>query len=117
MLAPLVLLVFTIFYIGAIMQPRWALAVLLMLFPMKQALQGSVSIISQTPTLANYLIGIVVGIGLVWGIFRGKIKFGGYLNLIWIAVAFGYFYFVKGQEIVWKNRRKYLHQLGLCKRR
>ena len=92
MLAPLVLLVFVIFYIGAIMQPRWALAVLLMLFPMKQALQGSVSIINQTPTLANYLIGIVVGIGLVWGIFRGKIKFGGYLNLIWIAVAFGYFY-------------------------
>lgn len=92
MLAPLVLLVFTIFYIGAIMQPRWALAVLLMLFPMKQALQGSVSIINQTPTLANYLIGIVVGIGLVWGIFRGKIKFSGYLNLIWIAVAFGYFY-------------------------
>ena len=99
MLAPLVLLVFVIFYIGAIMQPRWALAVLLMLFPMKQALQGSVSIINQTPTLANYLIGIVVGIGLVWGIFRGKIKFGGYLNLIWIAVAFGYFY--SSLSILW----------------
>ena len=33
------------------------------------------------------------------------------------GLAFGYFYFVKGQEIVSKNRRKYLHQLGLCKRR
>ena len=91
-MAVLILITFFVFCVGALVQPRWALALMLLMYPLEQAIQGSVPFFIDQQSLVNYIIGIVVVLSAAQGWLRGKLDTNGYLNSIWIIVVAGYIY-------------------------
>ena len=74
------------------MQPRWSLALLLLMYPLEQAVQGSVPLFIENPSWINYIVGIVVAVSTVLGWLQGKINTTSYFNLVSIAFISGYVY-------------------------
>ena len=91
-MALFILTTFGVFCIGAIVNPRWALALLLLMYPLEQALQGSVYYFRSHVSFANYFIAAIVFTSLVIGGLRGKLRFAGYFNRIWYLVVLAFFY-------------------------
>jgi hypothetical protein len=91
-MAVLILIIFFVFCVGALVQPRWALALLLLMYPLEQAIQGSVPFFIEQQSLVNYIVGIVVVLSAAQGWLRGKLNTHGYLNPIWLVFISAYVY-------------------------
>lgn len=92
MMAPFILSVFGVLCVGSVINPRWALSLLLIMYPLEQALQGSVYYFRNNVAMANYIIGVVVLLSVVMNGMRGHINARGYLNPVWIVLVIGYGY-------------------------
>lgn len=71
----------------ALVSPRWALALVLTMYPFEQALQASSSIFLRILPLANVIVALVVGIGTLRAIASQNRPFLGYASLTWIGVV------------------------------
>ena len=91
-MALFILTTFGVLCIGAIVNPRWALALLLLMYPLEQALQGSVYYFRSNVSFANYFIAAIVLTSIVIGGFRGKLRLNGYFNKTWWLVILAFFY-------------------------
>ena len=91
-MAVLILITFFVLCVGALVQPRWALALMLLMYPLEQAIQGSVPFFIEQQSLVNYIVGIVVVLSAAQGFLRGKLDTNGYFNSIWIIIVAGYIY-------------------------
>ena len=91
-MAVFILITFIVFCVGALVQPRWSLALLLLMYPLEQAVQGSVPLFIENPSWINYIVGIVVAVSTVLGWLQGKINTTSYFNLVSIAFISGYAY-------------------------
>lgn len=91
-MALFILTTFGVLCIGAIVNPRWALALLLLMFPLEQALQGSVYYFRSNVSFANFLILAIVLFSLVLGGLRDKLRLAGFFNRIWCLVILAFFY-------------------------
>ena len=90
-MALFILTTFGVLCIGAIVNPRWALALLLLMFPLEQALQGSVYYFRSNVSFANFLILAIVLFSLVLGGLRDKLRLAGYFNRMWCLVILAFF--------------------------
>ena len=92
MLALFIGLAFLVLCIGAVVDFRWTLALMLLNFPLEQGLQGSIPVFVANQSYANYIVGIVAIISLLRGILQKKIKLTGYFNTIWWIIFAAYVY-------------------------
>ena len=92
MLALLIGLAFLVLCIGAVVDFRWTLALLLLNYPLEQGLQGSIPLFVANQSFANYIVGIIAVISLLRGILQKKSKLTGYFNIIWLIIFAAYVY-------------------------
>ena len=92
MLALFIGLAFLVLCIGAVVDFRWTLALLLLNYPLEQGLQGSIPFFVANQSFANYIIGIIAVISLLRGILQKKSKLTGYFNIIWLIIFAAYVY-------------------------
>ena len=92
MLALLIGLAFLVLCIGAVVDFRWTLALLLLNYPLEQGLQGSIPLFVTNQSFANYIIGIIAVISLLRGILQKKVNLAGYFNIIWGIIFAAYVY-------------------------
>ncbi|MCE9619798.1 MAG: hypothetical protein K8R92_07795 [Planctomycetes bacterium] len=92
MFGPVVLVAFVVLCLGALVKPHWALALLLLMYPLEQGLQGWFPMFVERQALANYIVGVVVVICLFQAYIRGLIDFEGYFNPVWVTIFVAYIY-------------------------
>ena len=92
MLALFIGLAFLVLCIGAVVDFRWTLALLLLNYPLEQGLQGSIPLFVANQSFANYIVGIIAVISLLRGILQKKSKLTGYFNIIWLIIFAAYVY-------------------------
>jgi hypothetical protein len=96
MLELLTIGLFAVACIGGLSRPSWALALMILLFPLKQGLQGSSTFFLANFTLPNYISAIVIGLSAVLAVAKMPSPMRGYacpqfvvgmLLYIWSAVT------------------------------
>lgn len=92
MLALFIGLAFLVLCIGAVVDFRWTLALMLLNYPLEQGLQGSIPLFVVNQSLANYIVGIIAVISVLRGILQKRNKQAGYFNIIWWIIFGAYFY-------------------------
>ena len=78
MLELLTIGLFAIMCVGGLRQPSWALALMFLLFPLKQGLQGASGFFLANYTLPNYISAMVIGLSAVLAVARMPSPMRGY---------------------------------------
>ena len=91
-MAIFILTVFAVLAVGSIVRPQWALALLLLMYPLEQAMQGSVYYLRSHVSMTNFAVAAIVFASTLLGFARGTINLSGYFNRIWVLVACAYLY-------------------------
>lgn len=81
----LTLSILVVLCIGAVVRPSWAIVLVLLMYSLEQALQGSVPMFLSWPPLANYIVAIATGLATVHAVFRQERPFVGYFNSVWVG--------------------------------
>lgn len=92
MLALFIGLAFLVLCIGAVVDFRWTLALMLLNYPLEQGLQGSIPLFVTNQSLANYIIGIIAVISILRGFLQKKTNLAGYFNIVWGIIFAAYLY-------------------------
>ncbi|MDZ4755143.1 MAG: hypothetical protein SGJ11_11705 [Phycisphaerae bacterium] len=106
MVATLTLIFAGLVFMIAALRPTWATAVVLLMFPMEQALQASSGLFRSSGSLANYLIGSLVLVSLTIAVMRGRLEWRGWLTMTLgiTAALYGY----AGLSILWTSSPEWL---------
>jgi hypothetical protein len=86
-------------FLIALNRPAWAVAVVLIMFPIEQSLQASSSFFRTHGSLANFSVGSLVVLSLVGAFLRGKLVWSRWItpSLVTTALLYGW----AGLSVLW----------------